>query len=81
MELLLRWITGFLSNRRQCVVSNGKKSSWKDVKNGTPQGSNLGPLLVLTYVSYVNDLPRSISSQVFLFADDTKFICDPFLHW
>ena len=69
---LLGWITGFLSNRRQCVVLNGKKSSWQDVKrSGIPQGSILGPLLFLTYV---NDLPRSISSQVFLFADDTKII-------
>ena len=68
---LLRWIAGFLSNRRQCVVLNGKKSSWQDVKSGVPQGSILGPLLFLIYV---NDLPRSISSQVFLFADDTKLI-------
>ena len=68
---LLRWIAGFLSNRRQCIVLNGKKSSWQDVKSGVPQGSILGPLLFLIYV---NDLPRSISSQVFLFADDTKLI-------
>ena len=68
---LLRWIAGFLSNRRQCVFLNGKKSSWQDVKSGVPQGSILEPLLFLIYV---NDLPRSISSQVFLFADDTKLI-------
>ena len=67
---LLRWIAGFLSNRRQYVVLNESKSSWQDIKSSVPQGSILGPLLFL----YVNDLSRSISSQVFLFAGDTKLI-------
>ena len=48
-----------------------KKSSWQDVKSGVSQGSILEPLLFLTYV---DDLPRSISSQVFLFTDDTKIM-------
>ena len=48
-----------------------KKSSWQDVKSGVPQGSILGPLLFLVYV---NDLPRLITSHVFLFADNTKLI-------
>ena len=43
----------------------------QDVKSGVPQGSILGPLLFLVYV---NDLPRWITSHVFLFADDTKLI-------
>ena len=48
-----------------------EKSIWQDVKSGIPQGSILEPLLFLTYV---NDLSRSISSKVFLFADDTKIM-------
>ena len=40
---LLRWISRFLSNRRQCVVLNGK-SSWKDVKSGVLQRSIVVPL-------------------------------------
>ena len=68
---LLRWIDGFLSNRRQRIVLNGEKSCWQDVKSGVPQASILEPLLFLIYVS---DMPKSISSHVFLFADDTKLI-------
>ena len=67
---ILKWIVGFLFNRRQAVCCfKWEKSSWKDVKSNVPQGTTLGPLLSLTYV---NDLPRSISSQVFLFGDNTK---------
>ena len=47
------------------------KLCWQDVKSGVPQGSILGPLLFLIYVNY---MPESISSHVFLFADDTKLI-------
>ena len=61
----------FLSNREQCVVLNGCKSGWQKVLSGVPQGSILGPLL---FTIYVNDLPQSISSSVFMFADNTRLI-------
>ena len=45
-------------------------SNTKTVKCGTPQGSNLGPLLFLLYI---NDLPNCLTSSLTsMFADDTN---------
>jgi len=66
---ILDWVKAFLVDRRQRVAVNGFFSSWMDVLSGIPQGSVLGPLL---FVLYINDLPDSIASSIFMFADDTK---------
>ena len=63
------WIKSFLIGRLQKVTVNGKDSEWSTVTSGIPQGSVLGPLL---FVIYINDLPDSVSSDAYLFADDTK---------
>ena len=47
---------------------NGSAADYADVESGVPQGSVLGPLLVLMYI---NDLEENIKSQVRFFADDT----------
>ena len=62
-----------LSERRQKVVINGVYSQWGAVKSGFPHGSVLGPPLFLIYVSDISD---DVSSNVIIFADDTKlYIC------
>lgn len=64
---ILSWINAFLSQRTQCVVINGVKSSLGAVSSGVPQGTVLGPLL---FSLYINDLPTRINSTIRMFADD-----------
>ena len=68
---LLRWIKSYLTNRKQRVMISGQCSDWKNVGDGVPQGSVLGPLLFLVYI---NDITSDLSSDCFLFADDTSLL-------
>ena len=61
----------YLSNRKQRVMVDGKCSSWLNITSGVPQGSILGPLF---FVIFISDLPEVVSqeSSVALYADDCK---------
>lgn len=68
---LHRWVSCWLTGRRQRVVLNGKYSEWEDVLSGVPQRSVLGPIL---FNIFINNLDREGSKLDLLlnFADDTK---------
>ena len=66
---ITRWISSWLTGRKQKVVVNGKESQWQNVISGVPQGSVLGPTLFLLFI---NDIDIGISSKILKFADDTK---------
>ena len=50
---MINWIEQWLIDRRQRVVVDGEVSNGKSVLSGVPQGSVLGPILFLIYISMV----------------------------
>ena len=72
MEFQVRYLTLFLllflSNRQLRVVLDGKSSQEYPVNAGVPQGSILGPTLLLLYI---NDLPDDVICNIAIYADDT----------
>jgi hypothetical protein len=60
------WVREFLAVRTQRVGVERKLSKEVKVNSGESQGSVLGPLLFLAYVS---DIWKNIDSNVRLFAD------------
>ena len=71
-------IKSYLENRCQRVKFNDKLSKWDKINVGVPQGSVLGPLFFLTYIT---DLPSVIlcmlsnkNSSIILFANGTSVI-------
>jgi hypothetical protein len=66
------WIANFLFKRSQQVIVDACMSDLEEVVSGVPQGSVLGPILFLLYVSDIDTCCHS-SSKAKTFADDTKF--------
>ena len=67
---LHQWFASYLSNRRQCVVLDGCSSTPADVSSGVPQGSILGPLLVILYMDSITLVQLSPDTKILLYADD-----------
>ena len=68
-DLSLKWFGSYLTGRKQYVRIHGCRSTNKQLLQGVPQGSILGPIL---YLLFVNDMPLSIlDSTIDVYADDT----------
>jgi gmma-aminobutyric acid receptor subunit gamma len=62
---LVSVINSFLSNRRQCVRLGHEKSTILHTRNGTPQGTLLGPMFWLLYIDTLQT-----TSETIKYADD-----------
>ena len=51
--------------RSQRVVLNGQASTWTNIATGIPQGSILGPLMVLIYVNDLSANDTSLFSVIY----------------
>ena len=67
----LQLFKSYLSERKQCTVVDGVKSSFINITAGVPQGSRLGPLL---FIIYINDIVQSLESEILVFADDCSLL-------
>ena len=71
-DLSLKWFRSYLTDRKQYVRINGYCSTSKQLLQGVPKGSILGPILFLLFV---NDMLSSIChSTLDIYADDTTLL-------
>ncbi|KAF7640980.1 hypothetical protein LDENG_00001730 [Lucifuga dentata] len=67
-----RWITDFLSDRKQCVRLGKHVSDSRTISTGSPQGCILSPLLFSLYTNSCTSSHQSV--KLLKFADDTTLI-------
>lgn len=73
---VLDWFSSYLTGRTFSVSANHIMSESADLTCGVPQGSVLGPLLVLLYVLPLGKIIRQHRDVFYhLFADDNQLYC------
>ena len=70
----LSWLQSYLTDRCQFVKLGRHCSRTVTCSSGVPQGSVLGPLLFVVYVSPVGDLIKSHGVSHHQYADDTQLL-------
>lgn len=70
-ESSVTWFTSHFSDRHQLVDVSGTLSFRANISCGVPQGSILGPLLVLIYV---NGMAAAVRNKLNLYANDSGIL-------
>lgn len=66
-----RLFKSYLSDRKFRIRQEDAYSDIKDICAGVPQGSVLGPVL---YLLYISDIPKTFHTTIATFADDTALL-------
>jgi hypothetical protein len=69
---LLRFFEDYLNNRTMTVKIDNFQSNEKTIFAGVPQGSILGPILYIIYVSFIKNIFSHVKHYVY--ADDTALV-------
>ena len=69
---VLEWLRIFFSTRWQCVRISNSYSCLEPVSSGVAQGTLLGPLLFMLYISGVEKAIDDDKCSIIMYADDSK---------
>ena len=69
---VLSWFKSYLTNRTICVHYNGLTSETVSILYGVPQGSVLGPIIVILYVAGVINIADKHGFAAHSYADDLQ---------
>jgi Reverse transcriptase (RNA-dependent DNA polymerase) len=68
----LNWIASYLVGRKQSVRVGHHHSASRECAFGVPQGSVVGPILFILYISPINNVVGSVGIDCVQYADDMQ---------
>uniref|UniRef100_A0A8C6VZY2 Reverse transcriptase domain-containing protein n=1 Tax=Nothobranchius furzeri TaxID=105023 RepID=A0A8C6VZY2_NOTFU len=73
---VLKWFSSYLNNRTFSVCVNKSRSEVASLLHGVPQGSVLGPILLLLYNCPLGEIIKSFTNVSYhLYVDDIQLYC------